>query len=267
MASLDLGTSESQVAHVAADDADAVVADPKVTTSIGTHKEDDPFGALSRSWKTSSVKYNVVKGAKDPSLDVRAAFLLKTTWGVTSGGNKDVPSATSSVVKADTYQDIVADLTPQLDEKSWVAPRDKYWSKALCERHEKFHATDVTTWAKKDGKDFLNDYLSKKTITLTDEERKSSKVVKPKVKAIIKDAQDAVQEATNTYMRGVGNTYYSYPAEERAFGDGKAPYEALAAAVKVQGEKLKAAKEKKETAKVAKTPKATPTTDGGTKAG
>ena len=208
-----------------------------------------------------------MKGATDSSLNVKASFKLKTTWGVTSGGNKDIPDASSSLVKADTYQDIVADLTPQLDEKSWVAPRSKYWSKKLCERHEKFHATDVTGWAKQQGKTFLVHYLNKKTVTLTDEERKSKKVVKPKVKAIVKDAQDAVQEATNTYMRGTGLSYYSYPGEERAFGDGKAPYQELAAAVKERGEKLKAAKEKKDAPKVAKSPETTPVVDDGANTG
>jgi len=268
VSSLDLTTSQSEEEHVAGDEADKVVSDPTVTTSIGTHKEDDAFGALSRGWKTGSVSYNVVKGATDASLNVKASFKLQTTWGVTSGGNKDIPDASSSLVKADTYQDIVADLTPQLDERSWVAPRATYWSKKLCERHEKFHATDVTSWAKQQGKAFLADYLSKKTVTLTDEERKSKKAVKPKVKAIVKDAQEAVQEATNTYMRGTGLTYYSYPGEERAFGDGKAPYEALAAAVKERGEKLKAAQDKKDAAKADKAaPKVTPPVDGGTKTG
>ena len=138
-----------------------------MTTSVGTHKEDDPFGALSRNWKTGSVSYNVVKGATDPSLNVKASFKLNTTWGVTSGGNKDIPDASSSLVKADTYQDIVTDLTPQLDEKSWMSLRSKYRSKKLCERHEKFHATDVTGWPKQQGKTFLVDYLNKKPVTLT----------------------------------------------------------------------------------------------------
>ncbi|MCU4182955.1 DUF4157 domain-containing protein [Acidiferrimicrobium sp. IK] len=241
-------------------DSDAIVPKAKVGTEITGGFNPSPFGAINRGFVASSTDFKSKTGKKGSSLTLSAKFTQKVTWGTSSGGHTDIASASSPAVTAATYKEIAADLTPALTDASWVAPRQTYWSQKLCERHEKFHAKDVQKWASGQGKTFAADYLSKKTIDLNDSERKDPAKIQPKVQAIVNDTTVALQNAVTTYMRGVGNTYYNYPGEIRAFGDGKDPYLKLAAAVTKKG----AALEKAEAKAKAKTDKAKAKPDNAT---
>ena len=76
--------------------------------------------------------------------------------------------------------------------------------------------------------------------------------IEQKVAPLVEQARVAVQDASIVHMHGTGLTYYNYPTEIKAFGDGEQPYKDLAAAVKKQGEKLEAAEKKKADTKAAK---------------
>jgi hypothetical protein len=151
-------------------------------------------------------------------------------WGTNDGGRKDVTSATDALITKDTYNDIVKDMTPFKYEKCWVAPFSKYWSKAIVERHEKLHSTDDKTWSEGPGKTVVTSYINGKPAPFWN--------VKDKLKTYLDNAMVEMRRANTAWYKGGAASYWSYAGEERAFGDGKAPLEELAAAVKKQGEKL-----------------------------
>jgi hypothetical protein len=163
---------------------------------------------------------------------VRPSFTLdiECPWGTNDGGSIDVPSATDGVVTAGDYEDIVKDLTPALKERSWVAPRAKYWSKAICERHEKYRSKDDSKWSEGPGKTVVKDYLKGQTIPGND--------IEAELTVVMDDAMTEMSNANWDFYTGGVASYSSFAGEERAFGDGKKPYERLAKKVEKQGRKL-----------------------------
>jgi hypothetical protein len=223
-------------------DATARMADA-VESKVGTESKTtpgykaDPFGIMSPSFSVKDRLYNVDATKKTVSLGM--TIKLNARWGVNAAGRTDIASGASSKITAKNYQEIVSDLTPKLEEQCWRADRFKFWSKDICARHEQYHATDYRNWLAGTGKDYLKDYLDKKTIALTDKERGDRKKLAAKVKPIYKDALDTIeQQAWLYYSGGDATSYTMRPGEIRAFGDGKVPYEQLAAAVKQRGEAL-----------------------------
>lgn len=187
------------------------------------------FGSESFKPGYKDVAFTVTPG----SVSVAFALDIQCPWGTNAGGRTDVPSATAGVVTADNYSDIVADLTPSLDEKSWRAPRSKYWSEAICKRHERFHSTDDQAWSEGAGKQVVTDYLKTKTV--------NAATAKADLETHLTAATKAMGTANFQYYTGGAASYLSYKGEERAFGDGKQPYIDLATGVAAQGQKLKAA--------------------------
>jgi hypothetical protein len=234
---------------------DKVTASATVTSSTNPGLTVTPFGAMGPSLAFENQTYKVKTPKKkggEGTVNVQFTIKWDLKWGTTNGGRTDIPSASDPAVTADTYQKIVSDLTPVKKEKSWVATRTTYWSEKTCARHEKFHARDARDWMSSEGKKFVVNYLKKKTVTLTEDERKDVNQVKTKMQSTIADAKSALIQAYTTYMNGTGLTYYSYPSEEKAFGDGKQPYLDLASAVKKRGKRLADEKQKQEK-KAAKT--------------
>lgn len=229
---------------------DTVTSGATVKWSGPGGKKVDPFGEESFSASYGGVKWTQESATSPIKIDFK--LNAKCAWGAKSDGQKDVTSGTSSLVKADTYQDIISDLTPELKEKSWRAPRSNYWSKAICERHEKFHSTDDKQWVEGAGKNHMLAFLDNQTIDLTDKERKSKSAVGKKVKGVLDQGIEDLQNANFDFYTGGAGSYLSYAGEERAFGDGKQPYLDLVAAVKTQGEKLVEDQKKKEEAKAKK---------------
>ena len=252
---LDVVDSDREVsAPVAEGMEDKITSSVGVSSSTAGGRTVTAFGAMGPDLafddQTYAIKVPKAKKAKkgatpapSPEGTVSVNFTLRfdCTWGTINGGRTDVPSADSAVVTEDTYEQIVSDLTPALIEKSWRAPRNTYWSEAICARHEKYHATDARKWVSSQGKKFLVNYLNKKTVTLNDDQRKDLGQVKTQMETVMNDARSAFIQAYVTYMNGTGLTYLSYPSEERAFGDGKKPYLSLAAAVDKKGKAKKKA--------------------------
>lgn len=228
------------------DDDKTVARKIAVNTSIQSGLSSSPFGAMQSNY---SMK-NIELAAKGSTINVDATLEGSFTWGTNDGGKIDVSAADAGVVTEDTFEAIVKDLTPALKGKSWRASRQTYWSQAICERHEQYHAKDATKWTKSKAIGVIKTYLKKNPIELTDEERKDPGVVKAKVTETMEEARKAVVAGRVFYFRaGLGQPdYLNYPGEIRAFGDGKAPYQKLAKGVEKQGKKLAAAKAKKEKA-------------------
>lgn len=162
---------------------------------------------------------------------------VQCPWGTNDGGRIDVDSASSSDVTTDVlpngrmkYQQIVDDLTPVQKRKSWVAPRAMFWSKAICERHETFHSTDDRDWAASQGKAAVKNFIETQIIDPADGVAG--------IRVLLDASMDEMKSANMDFYTGGAAKYYDYAGEERAFGDGKAPYEALSGAVKARGDKM-----------------------------
>jgi hypothetical protein len=225
------------------DDDAAIAVNANTSGSVSGGLTTTPFGAASRVWNVGVNSYAVERQGVNALVTINASFDQPVQWGVNGGSHTDIASGASPVITADNYQEIVDDLTPNPVLGSWVPKRTKYWASALTERHEKFHASDTTTWGNTQGKAFVKKYIEDKQLSIGLWDLFwNPDTVKATVTAAVNDARTALSNANNVYMRGTGLQYYDYPTEVRAFGDGKQPYQDLADAVKVQGEKL--AKEK-----------------------
>lgn len=200
----------------------------------------DAFGAMATDIKFSGVDWQLKKGKIVVDLTINGTYEWET-YGDTC---IDITAPNCDVVTKDNYQEIADDLTPQLEGKCWRPPRDKYWSQALTERHEKYHAKDADWWVKKKGPGVVRSYLKKNPIELTDDERKDKSIVQTKLDAVLDEAVEKVVEGRRYYFRKDITDYLAYPGEIRAFGDGKAPYAKLAKGVKAHGKKLEAAAKK-----------------------
>jgi len=210
-------------------------------TNPGT-KTVSPFGSESFIPGFKNLKWKAGEDKAKPSFKVDFTLSVDCPWGVNGGGKTDVPSATDGVVTAEphaasgkkVYEQIVADLTPALNEKSWRAPRQYFWSKAICARHETYHSTDDKAWVETTGKKLVTDYLNSKTV--------SADKTEDDLKVHLTKAMKDLGTANFAFYTGGASSYFSYAGEERAFGDGKAPYQQLAKEVGEQGAKLEAAK-------------------------
>ena len=215
---------------------DAVAAKVAAKSSVKGGASVSPFGALNSSYNTSSVKWKAKKAKTGGTISLGFTLKLASEFGTSDAGRADVKSASASVVTADNYQDVVNDLTPLANLGSWVAPRSQFWSQQICERHEKFHFKDVSKWFSEGGRQLVLDDLNGKSISVGADEGKES--IDAKVQQLVQSAIVTVTNGHILHMNGTGVPYYDYPGEIRAFGDGKAPYEQLAAGVKKHGEKL-----------------------------
>ncbi len=210
-------------------------------TNPGT-KTVSPFGSESFIPGYKNLKWKAGDDKAKPSFKVDFTLSVDCPWGVNGGGKTDVPSATDGVVTAEphaasgkkVYEQIVADLTPALNEKSWRAPRQYFWSKAICARHETYHSTDDKAWVETTGKKLVTDYLNTQSV--------SAAKTEDDLKVHLTKAMKDLGTANFAFYTGGASSYYSYAGEERAFGDGKAPYLQLAKEVGEQGAKLEAAK-------------------------
>lgn len=248
---LDLADRETPtqpaVAHATEDKVDPSL---KVKTSVAGGMTVTPFGAMGPEISVTNVGYRAkTKRNGNGSVTVKGTVGFDCQWGTNSGGNVDIPSASAAAVTADTWREIADDLTPRKVEKSWVADRRKYYADHLTSRHEKFHAADARGWARGQGIKFFRSYLEKKTVDVSEDDRTDEDKLGQKMRPILQDGYNAFVQAYVTYMNGTGLTYYSYPCEEKAFGDGRKPYQALADAVEKRGKSLekKAAKQSKKT--------------------
>jgi hypothetical protein len=194
----------------------------------------------SESFKVSYTKASYKQDGPGQPITLNFDLDVNCPWGVNPGGRIDIPSAASPNITADTVDQIVHDLTPVKKEKSWRAPRDVYWSQAICERHEKFHSTDDESWAKGAGKDRFVNFLNAKTINIAPGDVGKKDVLAGKLIAALDSAVADMKVANMEFYTGGAGSYLSYAGEERAFGDGKQPYLELADAIKARGDVLKA---------------------------
>jgi hypothetical protein len=204
-----------------------------VTMNITVTRDDSiatPFGLTDRSKSFSPTeKYSVYYKSKKWMFTFdEVAYEIK--WGVNSGGNTDVPNASANPfplgagmpANSTEFQKKTvakADLTP---DAGGVPPRTRYWAQALTEQHELFHVSD---WS--------NDFYKPKVL----EAEKSIEKTVVNVDLAHLVPADVMNSKTNDFHDELinrtteANSAYSPDKETRAYSDGKAGYQGLAAAI------------------------------------
>ena len=152
---LGFSSAETQLDGVSKDSEYSTTAVDTVSVGTVPFEFNPQSGAAVGAFGEASYQPSIVDmkwKAKSSKVKLDFKFKVNAPWGTNDGGRTDVPSATDGVVTKDTYPTIYSDLYPKKKEKSWVAPRTTYWSKAICERHEKYHVADYKKWSKGAGK-------------------------------------------------------------------------------------------------------------------
>lgn len=160
-------------------------------------------------------------------------------WGVNAGGRTDVPSGTADVVTNEdhassgkkVWETIVDDLMPS-DASPHKSSRAHFWSEALTEQHEKFHADDFKGWCESTGRADAVSYFNARTV--------SSSNINGGLGTLLSACRsDFVSKMFEYYFGGPADPGHSARAGEiTAYADGKPGYTALAEAVKAHGESL-----------------------------
>ena len=214
------------------------------------------FGQMNPTYSMSGISYAAAASAITVTATVNGGF----QWGINSGGCVDVPTATDAVVTSaahpssgkKVWETIRDDLKPSAASPH-KSPRTNYWSAALTERHEKFHAQDFKQWCETVGMADITTFLASKTVTAQSEVRAHLTA------AISRLSRGAIEY----YLGGSSDPGHSNRAGEiTAYADGQPHYQALADAVEVQGRALDAAAAAAATPAPATTPAATPSPSG-----
>lgn len=161
---------------------------------------------------------------------LKAQLDVECPWGTNAGGRVDVPSATDTVVTKNNWTQIRDDLMPS-SKSPHKSPRRKYYSKALVERHEKFHGTDDFKWVKTSGLGIVKLFIEAGNI--------SSKKPIPQAQKLLQKARRKLINENLKWYKGGGTSHSSYLGEIRAYADGKPLYEKLAKGVEKHGKTLK----------------------------
>jgi hypothetical protein len=149
--------------------------------------------------------------------DVRIRVACRYNWDTTSQGRQNLSGARDPDVNADSWSQIIHDLTPAGTPAR--SPRVEHWCQDLTARHERFHIQDwvgafrthrptAETWLRGQAAASRDDAVN-----------------------LANDAVSMMATNVNTYM-GRGD---SSQAEVRAYGDGAASYRERANAVRARG--------------------------------
>jgi hypothetical protein len=186
-----------------------------------------PFGSESYEPSFSGISYSF-KGGK---CVIKASLNLKCPWGTNGGGAIDIATAKSSLITKANYKAIKADLAPS-STSPFKSPRTTYYSKALVERHEKFHGTDDKGWTQGSGIALVKKFIEGKTVT-------SSKSSTTDVNKVMDDARKKLIGENFKWYKGAGTSHDAYAGEIRAYADGKPHYQKLANDIEAHGKTLK----------------------------
>lgn len=195
-----------------------------------------PFGSMNPNFEFTGVSWANSGGV----CNVTAHLNCHYPWGVSGGGNLDVPSATDAVVTnaphaasgKKTYEAIADDLTPRAGSP-FKSPRNWFWSQALTERHERFHGTDDWGWINSAGKPAAVAFINSQTV-------RGGFSTDGAVRALLSQARQRIADGSDAFY-GASLGHDARPGEIRAYTDGRASYTALANAVTAQGAVLDAA--------------------------
>jgi len=197
-------------ARSSADSVSSTVSFTSAVTAGGASPNSGQFGLMQPVFTTPSSAWT----RAGTVVTVTTTLNVNAGWGVHAIGRTDVAGAASPAVTSATWQAVRDDLAP---DASGRATRGTYWCNDLTSRHEQFHATDCIQRARlfvPTGQAFLNAQTVDGTSGAT----------------VQAGVTSAVQTMLNNSI-GDWNTYYAAGGEDRAYGDGRASYQARSDAV------------------------------------
>lgn len=195
------------------------VVNTRQQTSRGASVPSNAFGIcrpfLSRIIGTTP--HRRLGGLLGTTYEVRATADVRYRWDVQSLGRTNIAGADSPGVTADSWSQVVHDLTPSTAAIP-RSPRREHWCEDLTARHEQYHARDFTM--------AFNLFSTLATLWLSRQSASS-----------VTDATNKGDEAINqlvVMVNGYMGRGSSAPCESRAYGDGVPLYRARAQAVRAR---------------------------------
>jgi hypothetical protein len=183
---------------------------------LGTPPGCTPFGLMQPVIPPNPATVTACK--KNCQSEFRVAAYSHNVYSGTCSTNIDISGANDSDVTAGSYCDIIRDLTPDATGR---ARRTIYWSQALTSQHEAFHVTEWTKFIRQNWPTFES---TVEAIHVPfDCTTQSTAAARAAQQGAIDTALSNLISATDASMRP--------GAEDRAYADGKAGYQALANAV------------------------------------
>ena len=156
-------------------------------------------------------------GLLGTNYDVRVSADIEYHWDVQPLGRTHVSGADDPAVTEESWSQVVYDLTPSSAVPP-RSPRREYWARDLTSRHELFHR---------------DDFVAAFTVFMPVSQLWLNTQTASSVQSAIDKGEDALSMLVtnvNNYM-GSGD---AAPAEIRAYGDGRAPYQERADAVRAK---------------------------------
>ncbi len=230
VANIHLNSSPPTVVHDGGSKTDAVISSVTqgaLSQPPGGTLGPTEFGTESYEPTFTGISYALAAG----KCTITATFNPICPWTTQSRGRTDVPTATDAVVTKDNWTGIRDDLKPGA-ASPFKSARTSYYSKALVERHEKFHGTDDNGWTTSSGMGIIKASLEAGTVAAAG--------AKAQVDALVEAARVKVVAENYKWYKGGGAAHDSYAGEIRAYADGKPEYQKLADDVEKQGKALAA---------------------------
>lgn len=203
-------SSTGGAARSSADSVTSAVVFSSAVTAGGAAPNGTQFGLMQPVFTTPTTTWT----RAGTVVSVATTLTVNGGWGAHAIGRTDVASAASAVVAQPTWTLVRDDLKP---DGSGRAARGTYWCQDLTSQHERFHANDCIGRARlfvPTGRAFLDGQTVDGTSSAT--------------------IQSGVTAAVQTMLNNAivdWNTYYAAGGEDRAYGDGKASYQARSDAV------------------------------------
>jgi hypothetical protein len=156
---------------------------------------------------------------------VSATVTIEVRWNMSGEGRERVVNADSPAVTEQTWQTVVADLTPDSGGKP---PRRLYWAPTITKEHELSHASDYIGRAKA-YVPTAESRFSSQTIDVPfwDEDT----FVRNHVKGLLTNLEKQFEADCMAHYKAGG--------ESRAYGAGKGSYESLVSSIRQKASREK----------------------------
>ena len=183
---------------------------------LGTPPACHPFGQMVPVIPPNPAPVTACK--KNCQSEFRVGQYSHNVYSGTCSTNIDISGANDSDVAAGSYCDIIRDLTPDATGR---ARRLLYWSQALTSRHEAFHVTEWTKFIRQNWPTFE---------TAVEAIHVPFNCTTQSTAAALAASQGAIDTALSNLISATDASMRP-GAEDRAYADGKASYQALVDAV------------------------------------
>jgi len=177
----------------------------------------DAFGYSAPTITVDNIKWTIDPASA--SIAITARIHVWVNWAIRSNGKTDINSGDEDSINANNWEYVIKDLRP--DTGGGQPARGVFYSSTTTVKHELYHAKEYIASAQ--GQiPAMAAFLAGKTVNLPED--KSSdypSVIGGQVSAMMSEVRDKVEKGVRDKYNGGG--------EDRAYGDGKADYNAIIA--------------------------------------